>query len=83
VFAELSVPADSRTEASSARRVESFSDSGSEDCRRPWKIVGLSASEYSLLFALILSIFCAADYHICYSPLYTKNARKRENGRHA
>jgi hypothetical protein len=68
VFAELSVPADSRTEASSARRVGSFSGSGSEDCRRPWKIVGLSAPEYSLLFALILSIFCTADYLIYQLP---------------
>lgn len=53
VLAVESVPAESKTPASSARRAEDFSESGSGDERRPWKIVGRSSEE----LALILSIF--------------------------
>ena len=59
VLAEESVPADKRTFASSARRVESFSESGREEESSPWKIVGLSGSSVEAA-ALILSILTIA-----------------------
>lgn len=58
VLAEESVPAESRTEASSARRAEDFSESGRVEERRPWKIVGRSSDG----LALILSIFTTAAF---------------------
>jgi hypothetical protein len=60
VLAEESVPAESRTEASSARRAESFSDSGRAEERRPWKIVWVSEEERGE--ALILFMRAVAAY---------------------
>ena len=56
VLAELSVPADNKTAASSANRSEVFSDSGRLLWRRPWNIVVSSESAAVDLIRLILSI---------------------------
>jgi hypothetical protein len=60
VLADESVPADIRAFASSARRVEFFSESGREEESSPWKIVGLSGSSVGAAALIFI-----ASHHGC------------------
>ena len=80
VLADESVPADNRTFASSARRAESFSESGRVEESSPWKIVGLSGTSVEAA-ALILSILTTAaciNYQPRPSQIKTKGQSRRQ-----